>query len=164
MLLSGPHFATDHKNIQNKKNNNYLKLYVRDNMRKLATYRCAFARNKILFFFLKKPSKDTYVCICNHRSSFGVRFVVPEFLLLRLNIKMNVSEASPKLNYDKKNCDLYFILHLQILEEEKVHQKLTLGEYPLYLVPLDEDVICFELDHSLQVLIHTSAYSLRPKI
>ncbi len=78
---------------------------------------------------------------------------------------MNVSEASPKLNYDKKkNCDLYFILHLQILEEEKVHQKLTLGEYPLYLVPLDEDVICFELDHSLQVLIHTSAYSLRPKI
>lgn len=53
MLLSGPHFATDHKNIQNKKNNNYLKLYVRDNMRKLATYRCAFARNKILFFFKK---------------------------------------------------------------------------------------------------------------
>lgn len=50
MLLSGPHFATDHKNIQNKKNNNYLKLYVRDNMRKLATYRCAFARNKFFFF------------------------------------------------------------------------------------------------------------------
>jgi hypothetical protein len=57
MLLSGPHFATDHKNIQNKKNNNYLKLYVRDNMRKLATYRCAFARNKILFFFFKKAIK-----------------------------------------------------------------------------------------------------------
>jgi hypothetical protein len=40
----------------------------------------------------------------------------------------------------------------QILEEEKVHQKLTIGEYPLYLVPLDEDVISFELDSSLQVL------------
>uniref|UniRef100_A0A0D9W2T2 Uncharacterized protein n=1 Tax=Leersia perrieri TaxID=77586 RepID=A0A0D9W2T2_9ORYZ len=38
----------------------------------------------------------------------------------------------------------------KILEEEKVHQKLTVGEYPLYLVPLDEDVISFELDHSLQ--------------
>uniref|UniRef100_A0A0A9BYD9 Similar to ATVPS33 (Arabidopsis thaliana vacuolar protein sorting 33) n=1 Tax=Arundo donax TaxID=35708 RepID=A0A0A9BYD9_ARUDO len=38
----------------------------------------------------------------------------------------------------------------KILEEEKVHQKLTPGEYPLYLVPLDEDVLSFELDHSLQ--------------
>nr|CAB3473428.1 unnamed protein product [Digitaria exilis] len=36
------------------------------------------------------------------------------------------------------------------LEEEKVYQKLTLGEYPLYLVPLDDDVLSFELDHSLQ--------------
>jgi len=42
----------------------------------------------------------------------------------------------------------------KILEEEKVHQKLTLGEYPLYLVPLDDDVLSFELDHALQVLMH----------
>ncbi|KAL6851719.1 hypothetical protein ACP4OV_020283 [Aristida adscensionis] len=38
----------------------------------------------------------------------------------------------------------------KILEEEKVHQKLIVGEYPLYLVPLDEDVLSFELDNSLQ--------------
>ncbi|KAM3244546.1 hypothetical protein ACQJBY_056087 [Aegilops geniculata] len=38
----------------------------------------------------------------------------------------------------------------KILEEEKVHQKLTIGEYPLYLVPLDEDVLSLELDYSLQ--------------
>ncbi|AQK96096.1 Vacuolar protein-sorting protein 33 [Zea mays] len=38
----------------------------------------------------------------------------------------------------------------KILEEEKVHQKLTFGEYPLYLVPLDDDVLSLELDHSLQ--------------
>ncbi|XP_047047911.1 vacuolar protein-sorting-associated protein 33 homolog isoform X2 [Lolium rigidum] len=38
----------------------------------------------------------------------------------------------------------------KILEEEKVHQKLTIGEYPLYLVPLDEDVLSFELEYSLQ--------------
>ncbi|KAG2634058.1 hypothetical protein PVAP13_2NG231900 [Panicum virgatum] len=38
----------------------------------------------------------------------------------------------------------------KVLEEEKVHQKLTLGEYPLYLVPLDDDVLSFELDHALQ--------------
>jgi predicted glycosyl hydrolase (DUF1957 family) len=47
-----------------------------------------------------------------------------------------------------------FTWRLQILEEEKVHQKLTLGEYPLYLVLLDDDVLSFELDHSLQVLMH----------
>ncbi|KAK6929164.1 Sec1-like protein [Dillenia turbinata] len=34
----------------------------------------------------------------------------------------------------------------KILEEEKVHDLLTIGEYPLYFVPLDEDVLSFELD------------------
>ncbi|XP_048421780.1 vacuolar protein-sorting-associated protein 33 homolog isoform X2 [Pyrus x bretschneideri] len=36
----------------------------------------------------------------------------------------------------------------KILEEEKVHHLLTIGEYPLYIVPLDEDVLSFELDLS----------------
>ncbi|CAN6438668.1 unnamed protein product [Victoria cruziana] len=34
----------------------------------------------------------------------------------------------------------------KVLEEEKVHQLLTVGEYPLYIVPLDEDILSFELD------------------
>ncbi|KAG9146545.1 hypothetical protein Leryth_020442 [Lithospermum erythrorhizon] len=34
----------------------------------------------------------------------------------------------------------------KILEEEKVHHLLTIGEYPLYLIPVDEDVISFDLD------------------
>ncbi|KAK6933415.1 Sec1-like protein [Dillenia turbinata] len=34
----------------------------------------------------------------------------------------------------------------KILEEEKVHHLLTIGEYPLYFIPLDEDVLSFELD------------------
>ncbi|GMN51007.1 hypothetical protein TIFTF001_020155 [Ficus carica] len=34
----------------------------------------------------------------------------------------------------------------KILEEEKVHHLLTVGEYPLYILPLDEDVLSFELD------------------
>nr|CAD1843792.1 unnamed protein product [Ananas comosus var. bracteatus] len=38
----------------------------------------------------------------------------------------------------------------KIFEEEKVHQMLTLGEFPLYVVPLDEDVLSFELDLSLK--------------
>ncbi|KAL8130619.1 hypothetical protein V2J09_019774 [Rumex salicifolius] len=34
----------------------------------------------------------------------------------------------------------------KILDEEKVHQSLTIGEWPLYMIPLDEDVLSFELD------------------
>ncbi|KAL5545069.1 hypothetical protein UlMin_008853 [Ulmus minor] len=34
----------------------------------------------------------------------------------------------------------------KILEEEKVHHLLSVGEYPLYIVPLDEDILSFELD------------------
>ncbi|KAK3422275.1 vacuolar protein-sorting-associated protein 33 homolog [Eucalyptus grandis] len=34
----------------------------------------------------------------------------------------------------------------KIFEEEKVHQLLTIGDYPLYLIPMDEDVLSFELD------------------
>jgi len=35
---------------------------------------------------------------------------------------------------------------VQVLEEENVHNLVTIGEYPLYMVPLDEDVLSFELD------------------
>ncbi|KAJ0967310.1 hypothetical protein J5N97_024227 [Dioscorea zingiberensis] len=34
----------------------------------------------------------------------------------------------------------------KIFEEEKIHHLLTFGEYPLYVMPLDEDVLSFELD------------------
>ncbi|KAI3908165.1 hypothetical protein MKW98_029466 [Papaver atlanticum] len=34
----------------------------------------------------------------------------------------------------------------KIFEEEKVHHLLTIGEYPLYMIPLDEDMLSFELD------------------
>ncbi|CAN8254542.1 unnamed protein product [Cochlearia groenlandica] len=36
----------------------------------------------------------------------------------------------------------------KILEEEKVHNLVTVKEFPLYMVPLDEDVISFELELS----------------
>ncbi|MFS8033233.1 putative sec1-like protein [Helianthus anomalus] len=36
----------------------------------------------------------------------------------------------------------------KLLEEEKVHNLLTIGEFPLYSVPLDEDILSFELDLS----------------
>nr|XP_043614949.1 vacuolar protein-sorting-associated protein 33 homolog isoform X2 [Erigeron canadensis] len=36
----------------------------------------------------------------------------------------------------------------KLLEEEKVHNLLTIGEFPLYALPLDEDILSFELDLS----------------
>ncbi|KAL2324835.1 hypothetical protein Fmac_023893 [Flemingia macrophylla] len=36
----------------------------------------------------------------------------------------------------------------KVLEEEKLHHMITIGEYPLYIVPMDEDVLSFELDLS----------------
>jgi hypothetical protein len=38
----------------------------------------------------------------------------------------------------------------KILEDEKVHHLLTIGEYPLYVVPLDEDELSFERDPALK--------------
>ncbi|KAL2227707.1 UNVERIFIED_CONTAM: Vacuolar protein-sorting-associated protein 33 [Sesamum indicum] len=34
----------------------------------------------------------------------------------------------------------------KVLEEEKVHELLNIGDFPLYMIPLDEDVLSFELD------------------
>ncbi|KAE7997001.1 hypothetical protein FH972_001676 [Carpinus fangiana] len=34
----------------------------------------------------------------------------------------------------------------KVLEEENIHHLITVGEYPLYVVPLEEDVLSFELD------------------
>ncbi|KAF2314368.1 hypothetical protein GH714_025733 [Hevea brasiliensis] len=36
----------------------------------------------------------------------------------------------------------------QVLEEEKVHHLMTIGECPFYMVPLDEDLLSFEIDFS----------------
>ncbi|KAJ8448579.1 hypothetical protein Cgig2_012223 [Carnegiea gigantea] len=51
----------------------------------------------------------------------------------------------------QRECFLYFVPRRsvsceQILKEEKVHDSLTIGEYPLYMVLMDEDVISFELE------------------
>ncbi|XP_050238640.1 vacuolar protein-sorting-associated protein 33 homolog [Mercurialis annua] len=36
----------------------------------------------------------------------------------------------------------------KVLEEEKIHHLMTIGEYPLYMVPFDEDLLSFELDYT----------------
>ncbi|XP_056692453.1 vacuolar protein-sorting-associated protein 33 homolog isoform X2 [Spinacia oleracea] len=64
---------------------------------------------------------------------------------ISLHIHDNTSKGLQKEYY------LYFVPRRsvaceQILKEEKVHDLLAIGEYPLYMVPLDEDVISFELN------------------
>ena len=46
---------------------------------------------------------------------------------------------------------IIFFWLFQILEQEKVHNLVTVKEFPLYMVPLDEDVISFELELSEKV-------------
>lgn len=51
---------------------------------------------------------------------------------------------------------------VQVLEDEKLHHMVTIGEYPLYIVPMDEDVLSFELDLSYKVCFELliSVYNL----
>lgn len=49
--------------------------------------------------------------------------------------------------------------YMQVLEEEKIHNLVTIGEYPLYMIPLDEDVLSFELDLANKVWPFLSEYS-----
>ncbi|GLT93244.1 hypothetical protein SLE2022_110450 [Rubroshorea leprosula] len=51
----------------------------------------------------------------------------------------------------QREYHIYFVPRRQvqcekILEEEKVHNLMTIGEYPLYVIPFDEDILSFELD------------------
>ncbi|RYR20855.1 hypothetical protein Ahy_B03g066091 isoform D [Arachis hypogaea] len=51
----------------------------------------------------------------------------------------------------QREYHVYFVPHRtivceKVLEEEKLHNMVTIEEYPLYIVPMDEDVLSFELD------------------
>lgn len=48
-------------------------------------------------------------------------------------------------------CSNAWKFMVQILEEESFHHLLTIGEYPLYILPVDEDVLSFELDLAYKV-------------
>ncbi|CAK8570150.1 unnamed protein product [Lathyrus sativus] len=49
----------------------------------------------------------------------------------------------------------------KVLEDEKLHDMFTIGEYPLYLLPMDEDVLSFELGLSYkECLVDGDASSL----
>ncbi|KAL5800318.1 hypothetical protein ACOSQ4_033202 [Xanthoceras sorbifolium] len=81
-----------------------------------------------------------------------VYFVHPVFNLMRF-ISFHIhDDASKGL---QREYFLYFVPRRsvaceKILEEEQVHNLMTIGEYPLYMVLLDEDVLSFELDLALK--------------
>ncbi|MQM08618.1 hypothetical protein Taro_041474 [Colocasia esculenta] len=65
--------------------------------------------------------------------------------LISSNIQNDISKGLQKEYF------IYFVPRRtvvceKILEEEKIHKMVTIGEYPLYVMPLDEDVVSFELD------------------
>lgn len=66
---------------------------------------------------------------------------------IRLSEKWMDSEECLDDNTQIRLC----MVLLQVLEEEKVHELLNIGEFPLYMIPLDEDVLSFELDLAQKV-------------
>ncbi|KMZ64182.1 putative Vacuolar protein sorting [Zostera marina] len=66
-----------------------------------------------------------------------------EFILS--NIQYDISKGL------KKDYFIYFVPRRtvaceKVLEKDGIHNMITIGEFPLYLVPLDDDVLSFELD------------------
>ncbi|XP_011041061.1 PREDICTED: vacuolar protein-sorting-associated protein 33 homolog isoform X1 [Populus euphratica] len=77
-----------------------------------------------------------------------VYLVRSEFSLMRFICSHIHNDTSKGL---QREYYVYFVPRREVvcekvLEEEKVHDLVTIGEYPLYMVPLDEDVLSFELD------------------
>ena len=88
---------------------------------------------------IKRPSKGILCLFCPspHSCMWEGKCLLAVFLFVK-----------PKL------CVCIYgelLLVLQILEEENVYNLMTIGEYPLYIVPLDEDVLSFELDLAYKV-------------
>lgn len=83
------------------------------------------------------------------------RAVVCEKVSLFVNIKGKLLLDLVWYAFLINNC----MQSWQILEEEKIHHLLTIGEYPLYLIPLDEDVLSFELDVAYKVRLFLTVWS-----
>ncbi|XP_042494263.1 vacuolar protein-sorting-associated protein 33 homolog [Macadamia integrifolia] len=70
----------------------------------------------------------------------------PSFMkLISSNIQHDISKGL------QREYSVYFVPRRavaceKILEEENVHHLLTIADYPLFLLPLEEDVLSFELD------------------
>ncbi|KAJ6900681.1 hypothetical protein NC652_026703 [Populus alba x Populus x berolinensis] len=92
-----------------------------------------------------------------------VYLVRSEFSLMRFICSHIHNDTSKGL---QREYYVYFVPRREVVcekvfEEENVHNLVTIGEYPLYMVPLDEDVLSFELDlANKECLVDGNASSL----
>ncbi|KAI3896629.1 hypothetical protein MKX03_036089 [Papaver bracteatum] len=66
--------------------------------------------------------------------------------LISAHIRNDISKGTTQREYYVYFVPRRTVACEKIFDEEKVHHLLTIGEYPLYMIPLDEDVLSFELD------------------
>ncbi|CAK9858695.1 unnamed protein product [Sphagnum jensenii] len=81
-----------------------------------------------------------------------VYLVRPQMALMR-QIAAHIQQDNQRQL--QKNYAVFFmprrtIVCEKVLEEEGVLANITIGEYPLYFIPFDEDVLSLELDNSLK--------------
>ncbi|KAJ7536601.1 hypothetical protein O6H91_12G074500 [Diphasiastrum complanatum] len=100
--------------------------------------------------------KDHGVENLYHLSSEPVQSDCKNVLYLvrpRINLMKLVAEhiQHDNLNKLQKQYSVFFmprrsVVCEKVLEEEGVHASVTIGEYPLYFIPFDEDVLSLEVD------------------
>ncbi|KAJ6720235.1 hypothetical protein OIU85_023451 [Salix viminalis] len=111
--------------------------------------------------FLREQSQRELVNILNNIRGKKCLVIDPKLSgLLSLIIKSTILKENGAdlrhLSAEPVDIDCTKVVYLvrserevvceKVLEDEKVHNLVTIGEYPLFMVPLDEDVLSFELD------------------
>ncbi|XP_043706127.1 vacuolar protein-sorting-associated protein 33 homolog isoform X2 [Telopea speciosissima] len=93
---------------------------------------------------LRHLSSEPILAECT-RIIYIVRSQISFMKLISSHIQHDISKGL------QREYSVYFVPRRtvaceKILEEENVHHLLTIADYPLYVLPLDEDVLSFELD------------------
>ncbi|RZC77298.1 hypothetical protein C5167_001434 [Papaver somniferum] len=128
-------------------------------LRNIRGNKCLIVDQKLsgsLSLIIKTSILKEYGVELRHLSSEPVQTECPKVVyLIRSQLNL-VKLISAHIQNDiskgtQREYSVYFVPRRtvaceKIFEEEKVHHLLTIGEYPLYMIPLDEDVLSFELD------------------
>ncbi|KAI3896780.1 hypothetical protein MKW98_009633 [Papaver atlanticum] len=128
-------------------------------LRNIRGNKCLIVDQKLsgsLSLIIKTSILKEYGVELRHLSSEPVQTECPKVVyLIRSQLNL-VKLISAHIQNDiskgtQREYSVYFVPRRtvaceKIFEEEKVHHLLTIGEYPLYMIPLDEDVLSFDLD------------------
>ncbi|RZC91040.1 hypothetical protein C5167_028872 [Papaver somniferum] len=128
-------------------------------LRNIRGNKCLIVDQKLsgsLSLIIKTSILKEYGVELRHLSSEPVQTECPKVVYLVRSQLNLVKLISAHIQNDiskgtQREYSVYFVPRRtvaceKIFEEEKVHHLLTIGEYPLYMIPLDEDVLSFELD------------------